>query len=199
MVPTDITLLIPASGLSRRFGDADKLTAELAGKPLAQHVIDTVESLPFAQRLAVLPTGPSVRRDIFERAGFRCLDNPDPARGMGRSLSIGARTCDSAGLLVMLADMPLVPLGHIKALMAQGRGDHIILTQGEVAQPPALLCGAAIAQLSQADGERGLGGQAGSTLPLPPALLRDVDTPDTLARLSRNWLTLRAQRDSLGL
>ena len=56
MKAEDCILVVLAAGLSVRFGEADKLMAELNGKPVLRHVIDNMASLPFAARFAVVST-----------------------------------------------------------------------------------------------------------------------------------------------
>jgi len=68
--PEDCALVILASGLSERFGKADKLMAEFRGKPLVQHAIDAADKLPFAERFAVVPVSSKKRRKLFNYAAY---------------------------------------------------------------------------------------------------------------------------------
>ena len=51
--------VVLASGLSERFGKTDKLCAELGGRPILSHVLDTAAELQFGDCL--LYTSPSPR------------------------------------------------------------------------------------------------------------------------------------------
>lgn len=179
-----------------RFGAEDKLLAPLAGQLLLGHVIETAASIPFGRRIAVVPHDDTARRALFAAAGFDVIDNPKPELGMGHSLSLAANMCRSEQAVVMLADMPLIPAAHIRALMAVG---GTVFTQAaNTAQPPVCLSRRAIETLRHANGDEGLRGLRGdaATLTLPDALARDVDTVEDLTSLSDNWLTLSQMRDS---
>lgn len=191
----DVTLLIPASGLSERFGAHDKLLADLAGQPLAQHVIDSVSPFKFARRIAVLPNDAPAREALFRDAGFEIVHNLVPELGLGESLFFGAATCDTRRLLICLADMPLVPPRHIERLLtlSQPMVEGAVMSEGSVAQPPAVIIGETIDKLKQGALMRGF---IADTAALPQALLDDVDTIESLEIMSRNWLTLAARRDS---
>jgi len=65
----DCALVILASGLSERFGKADKLMADFRGKPLVQHAIDAADMLPFAERFAVIHNASQKRRALFKTYG----------------------------------------------------------------------------------------------------------------------------------
>lgn len=191
---SDVTLMIPASGFSARFGSEDKLLAKLGTKALTQHCLDALAGFGFARRIAVLPEGERPRRDMFTRSGFEIITNPSPEAGMARSVAIGAAACETHRLLLCLPDMPCVPQDHIAALLAASEGLHsgVVMSRGDVAQPPALIIGPMIAKMAVGLSMRD---HITATVPLSPELLKDIDTTDDLAELSRNWLTGRGARD----
>lgn len=193
---------MPAAGLSSRFGSDDKLLAKLAGKAVAQHAIDAVAGMAVAERIAVLPAGTSARRDLFRRSGYQIVDNPNPREGMGRSLALGARAVKTSAVLIVLADMPLIPSAHMRALIDKAGEDDCVMTrssgEGAAHHPPALASGRYLTQLRLAQGDKGLRGltrEAVRSMVLPSELLDDVDTPQALSVVSQNWLTRAALRD----
>jgi molybdenum cofactor cytidylyltransferase len=110
--------LVLASGLSRRFGPADKLLAPLRGKPLAAYIATTLGAMPLRARVAVCATGNAGVRTLFEAHNFEVVENADPSLGQAASLVLGlsalARSQPKA-MLVCLGDMPFVTAAHLSA------------------------------------------------------------------------------------
>ena len=115
--------ILLCAGFSRRFGNDNKLTAHLHGKPLAAHAADTISSLPYGSRMAVLPGGqrdPALR-EMLAAKGFHIVENPRPSLGKDSSIRIGVRkalTGKPGAILVALGDMPFVTSGHLISLAA---------------------------------------------------------------------------------
>ncbi|MDG5489093.1 nucleotidyltransferase family protein [Sphingomonas sp. BGYR3] len=177
-------LILLAAGLSQRFGAADKLTAMLEGRPLIRHAADRLGAMPFGWRIAV--TG----HPVPVLPGWRCVPNPEPAAGQGRSLAIGVAEADTLGaeaVVIALADMPRVTAAQVEALFSvlDERGMAAMAGPGGP-MPPALFTRPHFAALTRLSGDRG--GRAlladAALVTAPPATLVDVDTPEALARLS---------------
>ena len=191
------TVIIPASGQSARFGAGNKLLSELAGKPLVQHVIDTVADVGFCRKIAVIPHSDKTLWALFQDAGFDCINNASPDYGMGYSLALGAKACLTDRAVVMLADMPLIPPAHIQALIEALGDDPVVFTQcGDAVHPPAALGPVGLAALRGRGGDQGLRGwtSTAKTLSLAPGLGQDIDTPDDLAAIEGNWDALTSLR-----
>jgi len=178
-----VALVLLAAGLSTRFGAEDKLAAPLNGLPLGLHAARTVAAIPFAARIAVTGARPLA----FTSYGFTTVENDDPAAGQGRSIALGvqaARRADVDAVLVMLADMPFVTAGHVRALFDGFDGNHAVVasTTGDWSGPPALF-GAVhfdlLAQLSGDHGPRTLI-KAADLVAALPAELADIDTRQDL-------------------
>lgn len=200
-MPEDCTLLIPASGLSRRFGEADKLLADLGGQPLAQYVIDTSAKVGFTRRVAVVPKGDAARRELFISSGFDVLDNPAPEAGQGASIALAMKDIQTPAVCIMLADMPFVPAKHIEYLLqCLGKNMSIYSAIDGVSQPPAVFSGQAVEALRFVSGDRGMRGETQShdrkTVPLEACFGQDIDTPQDLLRAEQSGLTRTMRRDS---
>ena len=185
MTPQDTAVLVLAAGLSRRFGDGDKLLAPVRGQPLAAHVAATVAKAPFADRFAVVPAGNQARASIFAAAGFQVIENAQPARGQGRSLALGAQNVcgtPAGGLLVLLADMPFVRLAHLLTLLERiGEAPAAASLHGARRIPPTLFARQAFADLSALDGDAGARSVLGRLdpvveVPMAPEAAVDIDT-----------------------
>ncbi|WP_448658828.1 NTP transferase domain-containing protein [Sphingomonas sp. CJ99] len=178
-------LILLAAGLSRRFGTADKLAADLHGKPLAMHAADRLGTLPFARRIVV------VSGTALPFPGWTRIDNPDPAAGQGRSLALGIAAAAAGGAdaaVVALADMPFIAADHVQALFAALDHRGAVGTQGPGgAMPPALFTDQHFGALTALTGDRGARGLL-TDMPLVAAdfdTLIDVDTPERLAMMQR--------------
>jgi molybdenum cofactor cytidylyltransferase len=192
MRPENCALTILASGLSERFGKADKLMAEFRGKPLVQHAIDAAKPLPFAARFAVIPKASIQRRKLFNSEGYSLIENPSPAEGQGRSLRLAALAAQEkghSGICVMLGDMPFVQTGHLTALLQNlSNKDRAISYCNKTLMPPAIFTNTALTELCNIS----LGGSAKRLFkfdnfykhPLSEYAARDIDTLETLTELS---------------
>lgn len=177
-----VALVLLAGGQSQRFG-GPKLLAPLAGKPLALHTAEMLAALPFASRYAVV--GPQV--PDLSALGFQCVPLQPEGAPQARSLALGVAAAQAGGaraVLVALADMPLVPEAHIRALIAQFDGDRIATSADGVTMPPAIFGAQHIAALTALDGDRGAAVRLNGapTVALDPHLALDVDRPEDLAR-----------------
>jgi molybdenum cofactor cytidylyltransferase len=176
-----VVAVVLAAGSSTRFG-GDKLLQPLAGKPLAAHVADTLAGMGLS-RIAVCPAGDATRAALFAARGFEVVANPDPGRGMGASLGLGAARAlalDAGTMLVCLADMPFVTAGHLEALLEGiGGSDAAVTLANGTRSPPALFARRLFTRLTSLDGDSGARDLLRSATPIAasPEMVRDFDTP----------------------
>ena len=183
----DTALILLASGRSQRFGAENKLLADLRGKPIISHVIDTIHALGFKSVFAV--TSDAKVSELVARSQFLTVHNPRPDAGQGYALSLGARAASDAGNVqacVMLADMPFVPPEHVRALLGRARAAPCVMSEYDGAKmPPAFFAGDVFKSLMQAKGEQGakalVSGANISLVPLAKRAAIDIDTPADLA------------------
>ncbi|OYU35356.1 NTP transferase domain-containing protein [Novosphingobium sp. PASSN1] len=177
-----LALVLLAGGQSARFG-GPKLIAPLGGKPLALHAAAMLAALPFAARFAVIgPHAPDLAA-----LGYQTVPLDPPGAAQARSLALGVAAAQASGaraVLVALADMPLVPSAHIRALVEAFDGERIATSAGGVTMPPALFGAQHFAALTALGGDRGGASllRGAPTVPLDPALALDVDRPEDIAR-----------------
>jgi molybdenum cofactor cytidylyltransferase len=196
----EIAAILLAAGSASRFraaggGDASKLVAALAGKPLVRHAAEA--ALASTARPVIVVTGHDRRAVEAALAGLalRFVDNPDYAQGLASSLKTGiAALPESAdGALVLLGDMPAVTPALIDSLIAAFGAHPEALAAAPVSEGrrgnPVLLSRAlfpAIARLEGDEGARKLLASAGpgqvAEVEAPgTASTLDVDTPEALA------------------
>lgn len=129
--------LVLAAGASRRFGKDNKLLAEIAGRPMVEHILSLISGLPLGQRLAVVDDLAGPVAGISRRHGITPVLSADAASGMGASLAAGARALapESAAVFVLLGDMPFVP-GAIFTALAARLEDPVSIARPRTPQGP---------------------------------------------------------------
>lgn len=201
-----IGALVLAAGAGRRFGGAKQL-AMLDGRPLLQHVLDTLAAVePLVVRV-VLP--PSLDTSVLDLRGARPIVNPDPGRGLSSSLRLGIWDLASEpgleALLVVLGDQPRTTRDTMLALAAalpEARAVGAVAVvpdypTGGMGGNPVLLARAGFPLVGETRGDRGLG----PLLAQRPELVwrvavggtnPDVDTRADLAALDATGLVVVA-------
>ena len=184
MIAAERTVLILlAAGRSLRFGEANKLSAELLGQPVGLHVTAALAQIPFLDRVAV------VQDDALDFAshGYRVVHNDAPGEGMARSLRLGVECAIEAGadaVLVALADMPCVTAAHVALLLAAANSTDAVVasSNGGAPRPPALFGRDHFETLTRLSGDAGARDllRGGYHVTAAPAELIDIDTREDL-------------------
>ncbi len=186
-----LAVALLAAGRSARFGQADKLSAPLGGRPLLHWAAAAGAGINAAQHFLVTSAG-FAPRDRPE--GYAHLANPDAQEGLASSLRIAARHAresEATALLILLGDMPLVRAAHLAALIAAFTEEpsRPVFTRalGGAPQPPAIFPAALFAALEALSGDSGARALARSAafVEAPADSLIDVDTPADLALCAR--------------
>jgi len=186
MTPNRIALLLLASGIGERFEDGDKLLATLNGEPVMAHAAKSLTSIPLAGRYAVVGTSQTPRREQLTSLGWSLIDNPDPARGQGKSLALGMTALSQQvavdAVLVLLADMPFISDAHLIGLAKTlTKSTNAVMSQcNGVLCPPAIFSRTAFEKLQALDGDQGARHLFHSltltkTYPLSAHMARDID------------------------
>jgi molybdenum cofactor cytidylyltransferase len=203
-----VAAMVLAAGSSSRFG-APKLLAQLDGRPVLQHVLDTLAAVGSVEVIVVLG---SHADDVEARITWRTerrIRNPRPEDGLASSLRLGlaAMRPDIEAVLIALGDQPTLRPDVIAALLAAdpvGLAPAIVpvYASGEGANP-VLLRRSAFVLAAGLGGDQGLGRVLAQT----PDVLRvavsgglpDVDTRADLAALVETaWAErVRSNRDQV--
>ena len=196
----EVVAVVLAAGRGRRFGDATKQLAELDGRPLVAHVVDTAIAADATRVIVVVGhDGDAVAAAARHAAGdvdVEVVVNPDHAVGQGTSVAAaaGAVTAGASvpdAVVVLLADQPLVRPETVRAVGAAvttgasaARASYADRASHPVAFSPRIL--ERLAALTGDDGARQLFDQLDVVHVLVGGLAPpDVDTPEDLDELRR--------------
>jgi molybdenum cofactor cytidylyltransferase len=199
----NIAAIVLAAGRSTRMGAANKLLADIGGKPMVRRVVEAVVASRARPTLVV--TGHQASSVVAALAGLEVafVDNPDYAVGLSSSLKvgIGAVPASADGALVLLGDMPQITAAHIDRLIAAFAAEDgavIVPTHEGRRGNPVLWPRARFAEMLQLEGDAGakrlMAAHAGDVREVDlgtDAIFADVDTPEALAQL-RGGQTPRA-------
>lgn len=185
-----IAAVLLAAGGSTRFGDDDKLMAELRGKPMVAHVLETVASMAFAEMVAVarpIALAPVIHRKL-ERRGYTILVNDRPQDGIAASIAMAVEHVMPMrrvrGILLCLADMPDVPQTHYNrvCLAAEDIRSVVASTDGFSSSAPAFIGRKHFAELLTLRGDQGPRAlmSHGVQIETTGAMLHDINEPQDL-------------------
>ncbi len=184
--------ILLAAGAATRMG-ANKLLLAVEGESLLRRAARTGVEAGLDPLLVVV--GHEAERAEAELRGLACrpVRNPAHARGMSSSLSAGIEAvpagCPAA--VILLADMPLVSAGMIRAVEARWRetGAPVVTARyGGVAAPPTLYHRSLFGELTGGEGEgRGRAvvrrhAERAAFVDWPAAALADVDVAEDWER-----------------
>ena len=192
-----IASLVLAAGRSTRMGH-NKLLARLSdGRTMIEHTVDQVLAATARPVLVVTGHDDAALRAALAGKPVSFVAAPDYGLGLAHSLRAGiaALPAETDAALICLGDMPLVPaavLNQLVAAFAPKEGREIVLPSFHGQRGNPVLWGRRFFEELQA-----LSGDAGARqilhrhmafvaeLPIQTdAVLRDFDTPETLAALA---------------
>jgi molybdenum cofactor cytidylyltransferase len=199
-----IAAIVLAAGRSTRMGAANKLLADIAGKPMVVHVVEAALASGARPVLVVIGHEASEVRAALAGLDVTFVVNPDYAAGLSSSLEagIGAVPASADGALVLLGDMPRITAEHLDRLIAifgeeNGRCIVVPTHQGRRGNP-VLWPSVFFAEMLQLEGDAGakrlMATHAGDVREVDlgsDAIFADVDTPQELAQV-RGGQTPRA-------
>lgn len=199
-----LAAIILAAGLSRRFGSADKLLADLCGDHVVGWTARAILDAGFDDVVVVTGADDASRRATLAGLALRLVINAEPSDGQGRSIATGVASlsADCDGALIVPADMPALTPAMVERLAAAFRDGagrlvtHFVIDGAP--RPPVIWPRALFAELTALDGDRSgrhvLARHAGIAQGLSLAddevwRLDDIDTPDDLVALASRLVT----------
>ena len=153
-----IAAVVLAAGASRRFGNANKLQAEIDGEPMLAKSLASYDRLTAAYKIAVLAPDNALG-DICTAAGFDTVTNPHAAEGMGTSLAAGINALpdEVTHALIGFGDMPfLQPQTPPLIAKAIDKSVSIIVpTYQDIRGHPVLFAATHFDTLKKLEGDKG--------------------------------------------
>lgn len=112
-----IGCIVMASGFSTRF-KANKLLADFRGKPLAAHLLDKLQELPFCET-AVVTRYPEIK-ELADSSGFKTVLHSEPA--LSDTIRLGVEALPEVdGYMLSVADQPYLTVETMEALITEFR------------------------------------------------------------------------------
>jgi molybdenum cofactor cytidylyltransferase len=188
-----VAAIVLAAGTSSRMG-RNKLFLQLGGTSVLRRAVATALEAELDPVIVVLGHESDRARAELAESPCTTIVNRDYARGMNTSVSAGVAAIpgDAAGAVLMLADMPLVDAGMLRALVERYRDSAaplVISTYGDVLAPPILYGRALFPELRALDaegcGKRVVKLHRGEAVELswPASALSDLDVPEDVERV----------------
>ena len=101
--------ILLAAGESKRFGNKNKLSEMINGKPMINHILDTLFEIFDPDELIII-VGHEHRiiKNLIFNKKIKILKNIDYKRGIGTSIALGVKHLDTDidGVMIIPADMP---------------------------------------------------------------------------------------------
>ena len=106
-----IKKILLAAGKSKRFGNKNKLSEMINGKPIINHIFDTLfEIFDPAELIVIVGHEHKIIKNLIFNKDIKFLENIDYKRGIGTSISLGVKhlETDVNGVMIVPADMPYI-------------------------------------------------------------------------------------------
>ena len=107
----NIKKILLAAGQSKRFGDENKLSTMINGKPIINHILDTLVEIYNPSELIIIVghEHKKIKNLIFNK-DIKILENKNYSKGIGTSIALGMNNLneDTDGVMIIPADMPYI-------------------------------------------------------------------------------------------
>lgn len=121
-----IDAIIMAAGYSRRFGEQNKLLANINGTPLAAHVLATVCSVVSIQTVWFVCADKQVAA-LAAGTRAKVVMNNNPQRGQCESVRLGVLHSKADYYLFCPADQPALDTATVQAVLQARKPGHIMV------------------------------------------------------------------------
>lgn len=152
--------LILASGMSRRFGEENKLLVELGGIPVIRHTVAAYAKADLRPLVVVVGHDAERVAAALGGLGLTLVPNPDFDQGQSRALVRGVRALppETAAAVIGVADQPYLNAGLIRALVerhTESGAPLVVPRYGGRRGNPVLFSAALFSELLEVEGDRG--------------------------------------------
>ena len=105
----NIKKILLAAGESKRFGDKNKLSEIMNGKPIINHILDTlIEIFDPSELIVIVGHEQNIIRNLIFNKDIKILENKNYKKGIGTSIALGVNNLNANidGVMIIPADMP---------------------------------------------------------------------------------------------
>ena len=187
-----LSILIPAAGVSRRLGQPKQLL-RYRKKTLIQNAVETAHSITPREIIVVTGANAEAVKDAIQTVPVCWIHNPNWSAGMGGSIAAGAASInpESRGVMILLCDQWRLQTSDLQDLAEKWQSDPKRIVCAEVEgqlMPPVIFPASCFGNLQALHGNSG----ARNILKNHPELLTavpsknaayDMDTPNQLKQL----------------
>ena len=106
-----IKKIVLAAGESKRFGNKNKLSEIINGKPIINHILDTLfEKFDSSQLIVIVGHENKIIKNLIFNKDIKVLENLEYKKGIGTSIALGVKHLESDidGVMIIPADMPYI-------------------------------------------------------------------------------------------
>ncbi|MBU1211623.1 MAG: nucleotidyltransferase family protein [Alphaproteobacteria bacterium] len=189
-----VDCIVLAAGLSRRFGETDKLMAEVGGKPLIWHAATCALNARCNRVVVVIGRDGEQIISALDGLAVTLCPNPVHDKGIGSSISAGVASLPAAtdGVLILPADMPWMQsdlIDRLISVFAAAGGKAVVYptTAGGEQRNPVLWPRSEFRNLVKLNADQGARGLIAGTsnerievLVADDRIFRDIDSPHDL-------------------
>ncbi len=107
----NIKKILLAAGESKRFGDKNKLSEIINGKPIINHILDTLFKIfDPSELIVIVGHEKNIIKNLIFNKDIKILENKDYRKGIGTSIALGINNLntDIDGVMIIPADMPYI-------------------------------------------------------------------------------------------
>lgn len=188
-----VAAVVLAAGTSSRLGQPKQL-AQIAGRPALAYTLDALRASRVARIVLVLGHAADDIAAALDLTGVTVVRNDKYAEGQSTSVIAGVKSLgdEIAAALMVVGDQPLLSPSVVDAIVGafeQTGGPFIVPVYENEWGNPVLLARATWPLLDNLKGDTGARPVLRKNMdmvlevPVPGALLDDIDTPDDYARI----------------
>ena len=107
----NIKKILLAAGESKRFGNKNKLSEIINGKPIINYILDTLcEIFDPSELIVIVGHEQNIIKNLIFNKDIKILENKDYRKGIGTSIALGMNNLneDIDGVMIIPADMPYI-------------------------------------------------------------------------------------------
>lgn len=188
-----LSIIVLASGLSRRMGTLNKLFLPYQGTTFLSRTLTLIDQIPCFERILVI-SPEDLAKAVVPR-GFQIVANDQRQLGLGHSVVLGTQQASGDAYLFVPIDQPYLTADALETLIAQASKDKIVYPRVKGLPTNPMIFGSLfrvdLLQLHEDSGGRNIRKahpEAAIGIDMPAFIFTDVDTPELYQQLIEEGL-----------